>query len=120
MARVLCTGIDSLLQETRKMVLEHDGHTVAIAMTEEEIRAACLRSFFDVAIIGQVTLPGMKHSTFHTIREYSPGTRILELHDVNRQPELKGADDWLEVPSDVPEDLLMHVARLAGLGGRSP
>lgn len=95
------------------MVLEHGGHTVRVAMNEDEIRDACLENCCEVAVIGQVTLPDLKYSAFRTVREHSPDARVLELHEAYHSPLLGGADDWLEVPTEVPHDLLDRVNHLA-------
>ena len=40
MSLVLCTGVDPVLMETRKLILERAGHTVITAMGERELAAA--------------------------------------------------------------------------------
>jgi hypothetical protein len=40
-ALVLCTGIDPVLMETRKLILERSGHKVMSATAEPELENAC-------------------------------------------------------------------------------
>jgi hypothetical protein len=56
-ALVLCPGVDRALMETRKLIREHAGHTVVVAMGECEIAAACEKHPFNIAVIGQFEHP---------------------------------------------------------------
>jgi len=40
-ALVLCTGVDKVLLETRKLILEHAGHTVVSVSDEVSLLSAC-------------------------------------------------------------------------------
>lgn len=113
MARVLCTGIDPLLLQTRRLILERAGHTVFSATDELEVRKACAGKTIDVAVIGQTVSHPQKHRILSLVREYCPGVRVLELYTRPHNRVLTDADDWLEVPADIPADLAMRVTELA-------
>lgn len=53
MAVVLCTGVDKMLLQTRKLLLEKAGHTVVVVMDENTLFDVCQKHSFDVAVIGQ-------------------------------------------------------------------
>ena len=114
MARVVCTGIDLHLMETRKMILEQAGHDVLMARTEPDLLAACENHDIDVAVIGQALSPNIKRSIAATVRRFCPSARILELYSIHQGRSIEDADSWLEVPADVPQDLAERVDELAG------
>jgi len=113
MARVVCTGIDQKLMETRKMILERVGHTVLLARTEPELMAACEDHDVDVAVIGQALSPKIKKSIALTVRRLCPSVKILELYGIHQGRSVENADSWLEVPADVPQQLAERVEELA-------
>jgi hypothetical protein len=114
MAVVLCTGVNRSLIMTRVMLLESAGHRVTPAMGVHEVVAACAKQRFDVAVIGQAITPAEKIRILHLVRENCPGAMILELYrTVDGGKVLRDADDWLEVPVDVPSDLPQKVEALA-------
>jgi hypothetical protein len=112
-ALVLCTGINPALQITRKMILEHAGHAVVTVGTEDEIRQACQQKAFDVVVIGQAVSLKYKDQTFEIIRECCASAKILELYTLSTGRTLADADDWLQVPLDVPPHLSDRVTELA-------
>jgi DNA-binding NarL/FixJ family response regulator len=103
MALVLCTGVDPVLLRTRQLILENAGHTVVPASDEREIKAACSKQKFDVAVIGQNIPPKLKARLVELVRELCPPYASKALKD---------ADAWLEMPSD-PEELVNAVNSLA-------
>ena len=111
-ANVLCTGIDRALLETRKMVLEHAGHSVTPVTTEIELQQACETTTFDVAVIGQSVSRLSKRHVFALIKQYCPSAKVLELYSHNAHAELEEADASLCVPSDIPHDLVERVEQL--------
>jgi DNA-binding NtrC family response regulator len=113
MALVLCTGADRNLVETRKLLLEDAGHKVVTAVNESALKKACEQYNFDVAVIGQTIAAAEKLRIFSIVRELRPSAKVLELYRVYSPKTLVTADDWLEVPADVPLDLSDHVAALA-------
>lgn len=113
MARVVCTGIDPQLMETRKMILERAGHDVILAKNEPELLAACESRDIDVAVIGQALSPKIKKVIAATVRRFCPAARILELYAIHHGKSIEDADSWLEVPADVPQDLAERVDDLA-------
>lgn len=115
MALVLCTGIDQSLLRTRKLILEKAGHTVVTASEQRDVVAACGKHQFDVAVIGQTVSTKSKRALSSLVRENCPSAKILELYQANHGPALPAgeADSWLEVPTDVPQDLAAHVGKLA-------
>lgn len=110
MALVLCTGVHETLVATRKLILEHAGHTVVTALSEGAVIHACRAHAFEVAVIGQAISESAKRGLFETVRQYCPAAKILELYRGTKV--LPTADDWLEVPSDVPSDLAHRVRSL--------
>ena len=113
MSLVLCTGVDPVLMETRKLILERAGHTVITAMGERELAAACENHRFNVAVIGQVITLKMKKVLAALIRKQCPSAKILELYPLYQGKVLEDADAWLEVPIDIPNDLAQRVNELA-------
>ena len=113
MALVLCTGVDRNLVFTRKLLLERAGHDVITALSDEEIATACAQHRFDVAVIGQAISTSHKQRIFQTIRRHSHDVKVLELYPPYLGKVLPEADDWLQVPLDVPPELGARVAALA-------
>jgi CheY-like chemotaxis protein len=113
MALVLCTGVNPVLNETRRLLLERAGHTVVTAMNEDALVAACQQHAFDIAVIGQMISPMEKKRMYALIREHSPTAKVLELHQVHVSRVLEDADGWLAVPAEVPQQLAESVATLA-------
>ena len=112
MALVLCTGIDTALLHTRKLILERAGHTVLTATSERELVAACEKHRFDVAVIGQTVSPRMKRTIASLIRSHCRSARVLELYQRHEGKVLEDADSWMDVPADVPRDLAERVTEL--------
>lgn len=115
-ALVLCTGKDPSLLRTRKLILERAGHTVITATDRRAVTAACNQHKFDVAVLGQSVSSESKRVIRNLIRQLCPSTKILELYQANSGRTIQDADSWLEVPTDVPQDLAERVSELAGLG----
>jgi CheY-like chemotaxis protein len=113
MALVLCTGVDKALLLSRRLVLEHAGHTVVSAMDEQTLTAVCQKHSFDVAVIGQAVSPNTKLRIASLIRRHCPDTKILELYPLYSEKVLANADSWLSVPVDVPKNLADRVNELA-------
>ena len=113
MALVLCTGSDRALQTTRKMILEHGGHKVVIANSENEVREACKHADFDVVIVGQTVSRPRKQRLVTAARKLCSSAKVLELYTSATGRTLAEADDWLQVPLDVPPDLADRVTELA-------
>ena len=113
MARVVCTGIDVQLMNTRKMILERAGHVVTMATNETELLAACENHDIEVAVIGQALSPKIKRSIAATVRRFCSSARILELYAIHHGKSIEDADSWLEVPADVPQELAERVDELA-------
>ena len=113
MASVLCTGADRSLIATRKLILERAGHTVVAAAAEAELIAACEAHSFDVAVIGQTTGASEKRRILSVVREHSPEAKNLELYSPVTGKVLPEADDWLQVHSEIPADLVQRVVALA-------
>ena len=114
MALVLCTGVDQGLLATRKLILEQAGHSVVTAMSEREVQSVCAQNPFKVAVIGQSLSQPHKVRIFDLIREHCPAAKVLELYPPYLGKSLLKADDWLQVPLDVPPELGERVTRLAG------
>ena len=112
-ALVLCTGVDPVLLETRKLILQHAGHKVITTRSEPELTAACEKHTFDVAVIGQTITPRMKKVISTLVRQHCPSAKILELYSPHLGKALDDADSWLEVPAAIPRDLAEKVDELA-------
>lgn len=112
MALVLCTGVDPVLLETRKLILQQAGHNVITTRSEPELAAACEANRFDVAVIGQTVSPRMKQVISTLIRQHCPSAKVLELYYPYQGKALDNADSWLEVPAAVPRELAQKVNEL--------
>jgi hypothetical protein len=95
------------------MILEQAGHKVTSATSADEIKRACQQKSFDVAVIGQGVSRLYKPQTFKVIRECCSSAKVLELYTSATGRELADADDWLQVPTDVPPELANRVTELA-------
>ena len=113
MALVLCTGVDKVLLETRKLILEAAGHTVITVMDETSLLSACKKHSFDIAVVGQTVSQKMKHRVATLIKQHCPVVKILELYPPYTGKALDYADMWLLTPADVPHDLADRVNELA-------
>ena len=113
MALVLCTGVDKTLLQTRRLILEREGHTVVTVSDEKNLTAVCQKHSFNVAVIGQTLSPKMKQRIALLVRQHCPGAKILELHPPYAEKVINDADSWLEVPIDVPQELAARVNELA-------
>lgn len=121
MARVLCTGVDELLVETRKMILERAGHSVISATNEKSLIEACETYPFDVAVIGQAISRQEKLRVYQLVRQHCDGVRVLELYRAHLSKVLTEADAWLAVPAEIPSDLAESVnALIAHSSGAKP
>ena len=113
MAVVLCTGVDPLLLETRKLILEQAGHTLLEATNTREALAICMQQSIDVVILCQTLRPEGKREMVLAVRQHCPAAKILELYHSHHGKALKDADEWMEVPPAVPQDLARCVEELA-------
>ena len=113
MALVLCTGADRVLLATRVMLLQRAGHTVIPTTSEPELLAACREHKFHVAVIGQGMSAPEKQRVFKLLTTHCPGVKILELYVPGAGRVLDKADDWLQVPAQIPQDLPSRVSALA-------
>src|SRR5436305_1596983 len=98
---------------TRVMILERAGHTVVPALSEQQVREACKGRTFDVAVIGQAITAPEKVRIYYLVRESCPTAKVLELFYPPMGKVLRDANDWLEVPTDIPANLAERVAQLA-------
>lgn len=60
MAKVLCTGWDQSLLDTRALILGSAGHEVRQARTQNEVVSECEKHRFGVVVIGQTISIRMK------------------------------------------------------------
>jgi hypothetical protein len=113
MALVLCTGVDSALMETRRLILQQAGHKVITVADGRELADACDKYQFDVAVLGQTISSKVKKAMALFIREQCPSARILELWLPYQGKAVEDADSWLEAPSAAPDELAERVDELA-------
>jgi CheY-like chemotaxis protein len=104
-ALVLCTGIDPVLMETRRLILERAGHRVIFATSEKELQKACTEQGCDVAVIGQTLSANIKLRILRLLRQHCPSAAVLELHPQYADRALNDADGWLAMPTDHPREL---------------
>ncbi len=115
MALVLCIGTDVGLMQTRKLILERAGHQVISARDLKTVKQVCRQAELDVVILSQTVNAPEKCRIAELVRQRYRDTQILELHRPgSASKDVPDADDWLEVPAEIPEDLAKHVAALAG------
>jgi len=112
-ALVLCTGVDEILIRTRQLLLEGAGHKVIPATGQLQLIRACEENHFDVAVVGQVITKPEKQRILSLIREHCPEARVLELFTPSTGRWLPDADDWLEVPGQIPSEFVERVSMLA-------
>jgi hypothetical protein len=98
-ALVLCTGVNKVLLETRKLILERAGHTVVSVIDEPSLLPACQKHSFDVAVIGQTLSMNMKRRIASIITQHCAGAKLLELYPQFSKPVLSEADAALPVPN---------------------
>jgi len=114
MALVLCTGSDETLLRTRKLILECAGHQVVLAKNPAAIEQACARNDFHVVVLGQTLVGPEKRRIAAFARRACRSAKILELHMPGQAfKAVPDADDWLEVPAQVPQELAARVTALA-------
>jgi hypothetical protein len=113
MALVLCTGVDRVLLEKRKLSLEQAGHTVISATNQPQVISACQQHQFAVAVIGQGVSANSKRLIASLVRQYCPTAKILELYSPQEDKAVESADSWLPTPGEVPSQFAEHVAELA-------
>ncbi len=120
MALVLCTGTDDGLMQTRKLILERAGHQVVPATDLKTVERACEQTDFDVVVLGQTVSSWEKRRITELARQRCRDAKILELHRPGyASKHVLDADDWLEVPAEIPDDLAKRVAALVE-GKRGP
>jgi len=113
MALVLCTGVDKALLQTRRLILEREGHTVVTVSDEKTLPAICQKHSFNIAVLGQAVSPNMKLRIAALVRQHCPGAKILELYPLYAEKVVTDADSWLAVPIDVPKEFADRVNELA-------
>jgi hypothetical protein len=112
-ALVLCTGAYPPLLETRRLMIEQEGHVVLTAIYDREVVELCQRHTFDVVVIGQ-TSASLKRRAFMLVQEHCASAKVLELVVAGLGRELEAADAWLEVPVKDARELPQCVTDLAG------
>jgi hypothetical protein len=95
------------------LILERAGHVVVPILDEDAIPTACKQNKFEVAVVGQAMSAKNKRRIAHFIRESCPGTKVLELYSISSGKVIEDADSWLEVLTDLPQDLATRVTELA-------
>jgi CheY-like chemotaxis protein len=116
MALVLCTGVDSSLLTTRRLILESAGHKVVTVTDEKSLLAACKEHKFEVAVVGKMLTQNMKRRIAALLRTHCPEVKILELYESDSGKSLDDADSWMLMPTDAPTDLADRVDELAAQG----
>ncbi len=98
---------------TRAFLLQSAGHRVIRAMSEPELLSACRNHKVDVVVIGQSVAKHPKCRIFELVKQHCPTAKVLELCDRFKEKEIPEADDWLETPTTVPNELATRVSSLA-------
>lgn len=111
---MLCIGINSAAMQTRTLILERAGHTITQARDLRQIKAACERTSFAVAILGQSLNPSEKQRIADLVRTDCKSARLLELHE-GISPEFPGADAHLQVNATEPHGLVDAVTALLAM-----
>src|SRR5947209_9851466 len=103
--------------ETRRMILERAGHSVATAKDLRAVLAACQSENFSIVILGQSLSRNEKLRLKDVINIECRDSKILELH-TGIAPELPSADAHFQVTGE-PEGLVECVqSLLEGRRGR--
>jgi acyl carrier protein len=116
MALVVCTGVDEVLLNTRRIILESAGHKVITVTDERSLVEALKVHSFDVAVIGQAITARMKRRISALIREYCPPVKVLEIYDSQSGRILDDADASVMTLDDAPKDLADRVDELVKQG----
>jgi hypothetical protein len=73
-------GTDAVLAQTRKLILEMEGHSVISVTDEKSLASSCELYAFDVAVLGQALSANIKRRAADLIRQHCPNVKLLELH----------------------------------------
>jgi DNA-binding NtrC family response regulator len=98
---ILVLAEDAAVRQTKKLVLEHLGFTVAAFATVREVDYAAGITKFDLAILGRTVTDAHKQEAATALRNRHPDTPILEICNVS--PCIVNPDFVLRSPN--PEDL---------------
>ena len=98
---ILVLAEDAAVRQTKKLVLEHLGFTVAAVSTVREVDHVTGITTFDLAILGRTVTDPHKQEAAKAIRSRQPNTPVLEICNVS--PVVPNADYVLRSPN--PEDL---------------
>jgi DNA-binding NtrC family response regulator len=98
---ILVLAEDAAVRQTKKLVLEHLGFTVAAVSTVREVEHVTGITTFDLAILGRTVTDPHKCDAAKAIRTRQPNTPLLEICNVS--PCVPNADYVLRSPN--PEDL---------------
>jgi CheY-like chemotaxis protein len=109
---ILVLAEDAPVRQTKKLVLEHLGFTVAAVATVRELDHAVKIATFDLAILGRTVSDPHKREAAALLRTKQPNTPILEI--CNFSPCILNADYVLRSPN--PEDLA-EMVRVILTGG---
>jgi len=92
MATILCAGQYPSLTRTRRIMLENVGHSVCIADDDEQLKDACRRQAFDVAVIEETVPDQLKCEWIALLRTLGSCASVLELYWPHRLPAAPDAD----------------------------
>jgi DNA-binding NtrC family response regulator len=98
---ILVLAEDAAVRQTKKLVLEHLGFTVAAVGTVREVDYVAGITTFDLVILGRTVTDPHKREAAKAIRSRQPNTPLLEI--CNLSPCVPNADYVLRSPN--PEDL---------------
>jgi hypothetical protein len=105
--------------QTRKMILQRAGHTVAQARDLREVIASCRSDSFSVVILGPALPRNEKLRVRDVLYIECRDAKVLELH-TGVAPELSSADAHLRVTASAPEGLVDCVESLITSRKRRP
>ena len=98
---ILVLAEDAAVRQTKKLVLEHLGFTVAAVSTVREVDHVAGITRFDLVILGRTVTDAHKREAAKALRNRQPNTPLLEI--CNLSPCVPNADHVLRSPN--PEDL---------------
>ena len=108
---LLCVDMNHAAMQTRQLILEKAGYTVALARDLRQVQAECESISYSIVILGQSINSSEKRRITDVVLTCCKTAKILELHS-GIAPELPEADAHLHVIATEPEGLVEAVTTL--------
>lgn len=110
MARILSVSYDEALLDSRRLLLEANGHNVTSALGLTESLSHCKQGGFDLCVLGHTIPHSDKQKLIREFRAYCPGP-IVSLRFLS-ESDIDGANYYIDPD---PKSLLELVAQIDGV-----